>query len=487
VILIVLPLIPLTAALLSRLPLGARFAQGLTLAGSIAAFVLAISLAFDVATAREIVAVAGWISADGLSLLILLLVTFVVMTAALFSWGYLAAHDLDASRVRSYCMHFNLFAFALMLVPLMAEPALTWIAVEFTAVFSVLLVAFENTREALEAAWKYIALMFMGAAVALLGFFLLFWAQRSIGGGHDSWDGLRAVAPHLPPALVTAAFLLILVGFGTKVGFVPMHTWLPDAHSQAPSPACALLSGVKTTVVLYALLRLVPLLPNAHAAMWMQIVGLVSVGVAALLLLQVQDYKRLFAYSTVEHMGIIFVAMGLGIRHGGYAALLQAVSHSVTKSFCFLAAGAVLIATGTREIAKVRGLVRTSPAIGVALLFGALAIGGAPPFVVFLSEFSIFRSGLVGGHYCVTALLVIFITVAFFGILLHVGRMAFGKPEAVGLSAQHAHAPGRLPRTCALALVVGAVPILVLGLYQPAWLHSLVSLAASNLAPAVHP
>lgn len=483
-VLILIPLLPFAAVLLSLLPLGRRFALAVTLIAETGAFALAVGEALRVVAEQRVVAIAGWVELDGLSATLLLLVTFLSGTAALFSWGYIAAHEDEPRRIRSYCAHFNLFVFALVLVPVLAQPAFVWIAIEFTSLFSVLLVAFDNTQAALEAAWKYIALMFMGAAIALLGFFILFWAQQNTGGGHYSWDGLRAVAPHMSPVLVRAAFLLILVGFGTKVGFVPLHTWLPDAHSQAPSPVCALLSGIKTTNSLYCILRLVPLLASAHLQIWMQVVGLISAGVAAFLLLQVSDYKRLFAYSTVEHMGIIFVAAGFGAG-ANYGALLQIVSHSVTKSFCFYAAGAVLLVLGTREIAAIRGLIRTSPAAGAALLFGALAIGGAPPFAVFLSEFSIFRAGVAQRHYFTTALLAVFITVAFFGILLHVNRMVFGQPSPPAENPGPAHAA--LPFSCVLTLVLAAIPIVVLGVYQPVPLHELLVLAASNLAPLPSP
>lgn len=482
--LILIPLMPLAAALLSLPPLGKRFAPAATVIASVTVFALAISSTLSVLADHKVFAIKGWVELDGLGATLLLLITFVSAMAALFSWGYVAAHESETRRIRSYCAHFNLFVFALDLVPVLAQPALVWIAIEFTAVFSVLLVAFDNTHAALEAAWKYIALMFMGAAIALLGFFILFWAQQKAGGGHYSWDGLRTVAPQMPPVLVMAAFLLILIGFGTKVGFVPMHTWLPDAHSQAPSPVCALLSGVKTTAALYCILRLVPLLPADRLGTWMTVIGLVSVGTAAFLLLQVRDYKRLFAYSTVEHMGIIFVAAGLGMPGGNYGAMLQMVSHSVTKSFCFFAAGVALMALGTREIASVRGLIRTSPAAGAAMLFGALAISGAPPFAVFLSEFSIFRAGLEQRHYLITALLAIFITVAFFGILRHVNGMVFGRPAQTPAPA-HIHA--ELPFTCVLTLILAAIPILVLGVYQPESLHTLLTLAASSLAPVGSP
>lgn len=488
--LLIIPILPLAAAVLSQLRLGRYFAPAATLVAALAALGFTIGVTWHVLEGGEVIAIPRWVSLDGLGATVLLLITFVSCTAALFSWGYIFAHEHEAPRIRSYYSHLNLFTFSLALVPVFSQPALTWVAIEFTAVFSVLLVAYDNTHEALEAAWKYIALMFMGAAIALLGFFILFWAQQAAGGGHYSWDGLYAIAPHLSPVLVMAAFVLILVGFGAKVGFVPLHTWLPDAHSQAPTPVCALLSAVKTTAALYCILRLVPLLPAGRIELPMQIIGLISVGVAAFLLLQVSDYKRLFAYSTVEHMGIILVAVGMGGPAGHYAAMLQMVSHGVTKSFCFFAAGAVLLVTRTRTIGSIRGLIRSSPIAGAALMLGALAIGGAPPFAVFLSEFSIFRAGLQRGHYAVTGLLVIFITIAFFGILLHVNRMVFGLPieghtqpsePAVEMSAASGHVP--LPFTCVLTLAIACIPVVVLGVYQPAWLHNLLRLAASNLAP----
>ena len=485
--LILIPLFPLAAVLLSLLPVGKRFAPSVTLLAAAGSFAVSVAGALRVVAQQHVLAIPGWVELDGLGAIVVLLITFVSLMAALFSWGYIGAHESAPGRIRSYFAHFNLFTFSLALVPVLAEPALVWIAIEFTAVFSVLLVAFENTPSALEAAWKFIALMFLGAAIALLGFFVLFWAQQRSGGGHYSWDGLRAVASHMPPVLVVAAFVLVLVGFGVKVGFVPLHTWLPDAHSQAPSPVCALLSGVKTTTALYVILRVAALLPpSVGTGVWMQVIGLLSVGVAAFLLLQVRDYKRMFAYSTVEHMGVIFVAAGLGAPGGTAGAVMQMISHSLTKSFCFFAAGAALLVLGTREIASVRGLLRTSPVAGAALLVGALAIGGAPPFAVFLSEFSIFRAGLAQGDYLATALLALFIIVAFFGIMLQVNRMVFGPPPEHPAPA-HGHAAPALPATCVLTLVLAAIPVLALGVYQPEALHRLVTLAAATLVPVGSP
>jgi hydrogenase-4 component F len=480
--LLLIAVLPLAAMVVTWLPLGRRVAPTATLVSALVVLALAVRVDASVLAHGDLVAIAGWVETDAFGALILLLVAWVSLLAALYSTGYLEAgsHVPDARRLRFYHTHLNLFIFALLAVPMLSEPAFAWIGIEFTALFSVLLVAYENTHEALEAAWKYIALMFMGAAIALLGFLILFWAQQTAGGGVFTWNGLRATAG-MPPALIAAAFVFVLVGFGTKVGFVPLHTWLPDAHSQAPAPVCALLSGVKTTVALYCILRLVPLLSPAHAQVWLQVIGLLSVGVAAFLLLQVRDYKRMFAFSTVEHMGVIFTAVGLGVA-ARPAALMQIVSHSLTKSFCFFAAGAVLLAFGTREIAGVRGVLRRSPVAGVALMFGALAIGGAPPMAVFLSEFSIFRGALAGDRYVATVLLATGIAVAFFGIMRHVNQMVFGADDP-GAGDAPSGIRQRLPLSCRLTLMLGAVPVLVLGVWLPSPLHALVQQAAQTFAP----
>ncbi len=319
----------------------------------------------------------------------------------------------------------------------------------------------------------------MGASIALLGFVVLFWAMRAAGGGVYSWTGLLAAAPRMSPMLLRAAFVLILVGFGAKVGLVPLHTWLPDAHSQAPTPVCALLSGVETTAVLYVILRLFPVMertPGDGVGGWAVGFGLLSVGVAAFLLLSVRDYKRLFAFSTVEHMGIILTAAGLGGASARFAAMLQVMGHTLTKSFCFFAAGAVLAALGTQDIARVRGLIRRRPGAGVALLFGGLALGGAPPFALFLSEFSVLKAGFTSGDYVWAALLLLFIAIAFFAIMNHVSRMVFGTDEGAPAGESE-----RLPTPCVLTLVALAVPVLVLGVYVPAPLEALLKLAAAGL------
>ena len=431
---IVILLLPLVATALVCLPFKRHWAAGVTVVSCLTILVLAARVAWLVSAGNSVTAalkvgMLKWIAVDGLSALILLLIALVGITAAIFSVGYMAHKNLEPRKLLIYYANYNLFIFSMLAIPVLAEPTLVWIVVELTTLCSALLVSFENTREALEAAWKYVVLSLMGAAMALFGFLVLFAAMQAAGGGIYTWEGLVAAAPLMPPVLLQTAFLMILIGLGTKAGLVPMHTWLPDAHSQAPSPVCALLSGVETTAILYVILRLFPVMkaaPNSHAEVWALVLGLVSVGAAAFLLLQVRDYKRMFAFSTVEHMGIILAAVGLGASAAGYGAMQQIVSHSITKSFCFFAAGAALLAVETREIAAVRGLIRKSPVAGAALIFGGLGITGAPPLAVFLSEFSILKAGLNQRHYLATGLLAIFIVIAFFGVMLHINRMVFG-------------------------------------------------------------
>jgi hydrogenase-4 component F len=476
---------PLIAAALAALPARKSWAPGVTLVSSLIVLALAARMAWRVAAGGSVTdgldpAWLNWVAVDGLSALILLLIAFVGATAALYSVGYMARENLAPGKLRLYYANFNLFVFSMLAIPLLAEPTLVWIVVELTTLCSALLVSFDDTPAALEAAWKYVVLSLMGAGFALFGFLVLFAALRAGGGATYTWAGLVAVAPRMPPLLVQTAFLLILIGLGTKVGLVPMHTWLPDAHSQAPSPVCALLSGIETTSVLYVILRLFPVMqgvPGAHAEAWALVLGLVSVGTAAFLLLQVTDYKRLFAFSTVEHMGIILAAVGLGGSAADHGAMQQIVSHAVTKSFCFFAAGATLLAVGTREIAAVRGLIWRAPTAGAALIVGGLAVAGAPLLAVFLSEFAILKAGLAQGRFVATGLLAVFIAIAFFGVMAHMNRMVFGAAQ----DAAPTTGP-RLPFSVVLALGLAAVPVLVLGVYVPPPLHDLLVLAAGALA-----
>ena len=476
--LIVAVFLPLLAALLCWLKPLRSIAWETTVLCLAISFAAAVMTAGQVLVSGRVIAIPGWIEVDGLGCLVLLLVTFVCTLAAIFAGGYMRHSNSSKGRLWWFYSNYNLLVFALASVPAIERVNLVWVAVELVTLFATLLVAYESTAGALEAAWKMAILTIMGAPIALFGFLVLYWAFRSSGGGTaETWAGLYALSSTMSPNLLKFAFLLVFVGFGAKSGLVPMHTWLPDAHSQAPTPVCAVLSGVKTTVPLYVILRFLSIIlvsPDARIGEWMIVIGLFSVGIAAFLLLQVREYKRMFAFSTVEHMGIILVAAGFATHAGAYGAVSQMLNHSITKSLCFYAAGMVLLALGTRQISDVRGLFRVSPFTASALLLCSLAIAGAPPFPIFLSEFSILSAGLRAGHTAAVAILAIFIVIAFVAILLQVNTMLFGKPEpstaAITVSASS--------RT---AVILAVLPVAVLGIYIPGPVHSLLTLAAQQL------
>ncbi len=469
--------VPLLAAAVSLLPGTRILAPGITLISSMSVLILSFQTALRTTTMKEVVAIPDWISCDSFGALIIVLVALVGFAAAIFSWGYIdkIRETREGIIVRPYYALFNLFLASMLAVPLFSQVALVWIAVELTTLLSVFLVSFASTPEALEAAWKYVVLTCMGASIALLGILMLYWGMMS-AGSHEpfTWAGLTMASSKMSPALLNTAFFFILIGFGAKVGLVPLHTWLPDAHSQAPSPICALLSGVETTVVLYAIMRLSPLFPSAASTgMWLVIFGLISTGAAALLLIQAKDYKRLFAFSTVEHMGIILVAVGVGSYGAHFGAMLQIVGHSLAKALCFFAAGMTLLVTGNRDIGSIRGLIRTSPIAGFFLIVGGLGIAGAPPLAIFLSELSIIRAGLASGWYWVTGLLALFIVIAFSGVLFKINHMVFGKPTMTLKT--------NLPATCAVAVVIVALPVILLGVYIPGPVYDLLRLAAYSI------
>jgi hydrogenase-4 component F len=471
-------LIPALASVLVLLPLGRRYAAPITLVAAAAVLVLAPNVAVQAAHTGRVDALNGWLTCDGLAALVLVLVALVGFTAAIFSWGYIANRAGHAEHeVQRYYSLYNLFVLSMLAVPLLANVALMWIAVELTTLLSAFLVGYEDTAEALEAAWKYVVLTTLGAVLALLGFLILYWGSRVAGIEPFTWLGLIAAAPHMPPALLWPAFLLILVGFGTKVGLVPMHTWLPDAHSQAPASICALLSGVETTTVLYVILRLFPVIGSVHgldARPWFIGFGLLSVGIATLLLIYVRDFKRMFAFSTVEHMGIILVAAGLGGAEAHLGAAYQMTGHAIAKSFCFFAAGMTVMTAGTQDIAGVRGLIRSSPLAALALVAGGFAIAGAPPFAIFVSELAILKAGLASGQYIVVAVLAFFVVIAFCAVMFHVNRMAFGTPD-VGASAL------ATPASCKVTLALAAIPLIVIGIYIPTPLQDLLRAAAAAM------
>jgi hydrogenase-4 component F len=340
---------------------------------------------------------------------------------------------------------------------------------------TVLLVSLYRTPASIEAAWKYFILCGVGLAQALFGTILLYFAaEKVLGGGTVSllWTHLFEVRDQLEPTVLSIAFVFLLVGYGTKVGLVPLHNWLPDAHAEGPTPISAVLSGLLLNVALYAVMRSKVLVDGALGTQFsgqlMMGFGLLSVVVAALFLSRQRDIKRLFAYSSIEHMGIVTFAFGMGGPVGAFAGLLHMTVHSLTKSAIFFTVGHAVQKAGTQNIADIRGLIERNPTIGWGLALGTLAILGVPPFGVFTSEFMILTTA-IHQHPWTTPFLLFGLAVAFASVFGKVQPMVFGESNVRRLP----HQPALLPVFLHLALV------LMLGLYIPPYLDQWYRQAAA--------
>ncbi len=421
------------------------------------------------------------IGMDALGLLVLSLVSLLFLAAALYSVPYLldGTHE-EAAAPERFVPCLLAFLAAMSLVTVSRNLALLWAAVEATTLASAPLIYFYRRPGALEATWKYLLICSVGIALALLGSFFLGVASTTPDGRAPGLglDEVLAIAPSLDHRWLRAAFVLVLVGYGTKMGLAPLHTWLPDAHSQAPSPVSALLSGALLNCALLGILRFYAVCvaagDGAFARTLFLVLGFASLLVGAGMLLGQRDYKRLLAYSSVENMGVI--AVGLGVAGSAtYGALLHMVNHSLVKAALFLLAGNVLRAYGTTAVAEVRGVGRLLPASAALLMLASFAIGGSPPFGPFVSEFTIFLGAMRGSAPWLGVVFVALLGIAFIGIAGALFPMLHGD-----VSASAGDVRGERPLALAPPAVL-AFLVVVLGLYVPAGLDTLLRHAAAAL------
>jgi hydrogenase-4 component F len=407
---------------------------------------------------------------DPFNVFLVALTAFVAFTTALFSRPYMRIEEhhgrLNSVRLRLYHSMYQLFSFTMVLCLLSNNVGILWVALEGATLSTVLLVSLYRTPASLEAAWKYFILCSVGIAQALFGVILLYFAaEKVLGPGSASllWTHLYEVRHQLEPTVLSLAFVFLLVGFGTKVGLVPLHNWLPDAHAEGPTPVSAVLSGLLLNVALYAVVRSKVLVDGALGRNFsgdlMMGFGLLSVVVAAFFLSRQKDIKRMFAYSSIEHMGIMTFAFGMGGPVAAFAGLLHMTVHSLTKSAIFFTVGHASQTTGTQNMDDIRGLIEQSPAIGWGLALGSLAILGMPPFGVFTSEFMVLTTAM-HEHPWATPFLLVALGVAFAAIFGKVQPMVFGETTARRLP----HPPALVPVFVHLAIV------LLLGLYIPPYL-----------------
>jgi hydrogenase-4 component F len=438
-------LIPaLAACLLAALP-GYRLTARLNVLAALATFVTAASL--FVVEPRS----GPYLLVDDLNRVFIVLTTFVGFTTAMFSASYIG-HEIEIGRltptfVRFYHAMYQTLMFAMNLALGANNIGLMWVAIEIATLTTVVMVGIYRTHEALEAAWKYFILGSVGIALALFGTILVYMAARPvIGEGIDAmvWSVLITRAAEFDPPLLNLAFVFLLLGYGTKVGLAPLHAWLPDAHAEGPTPISAVLSGLLLNVALYALLRFKMLLAVNPLALapgpLMVTMGLISCVFAAFMLYRRRDIKRMFAYSSIEHMGIIVFAFGMGGALANFAGLLHMTMHSLTKSAIFFAVGHIAQITGTQKIADIGGLTVSNPVLGWGLVLGVVAIAGLPPLGIFMSEFLVVSSTFARQPWLAT-ILVLGILIALGGLFMRLNTIAFGEPRGPTAPAQASYLP----------------------------------------------
>jgi len=432
-------IIPLVTAIICYNVRSPRVVGYLSLAGVIILSVFAVTT-ITATFSSSVSALNGTLSMDALSGYIMALVIFLSLASALYSVSYLE-HEFETGLmtprgVRTYYGLFHLFIFTMLLVTMANNLAVMWIGIEATTIVSALLIGlgFHKRPLAIEAAWKYIILCTVGITFALLGTFIAYYASTSAmgTGGGLNWTVLRGVAHKFNPETMKLAFIFVLVGYGTKAGLAPVHNWLPDAHSQAPSPISALLSGILLNTAFYGIMRFMsivePSTGSAFTGNLLIIFGLVSIGISSIFILVQDNYKRLLAYSSIEHMGIISLGIGIGGPVGTYGALLHILNHALSKPLMFFASGKIQSRFGSTNIANISGVISTMPLLGTLTVIGALSLSGTPPFNIFVSEFTVLKAAVDRGLWPVVIMFLLFVVIVFYGVLSAFGKMLFGKP-----------------------------------------------------------
>ena len=464
--------IPLLGSVVLALTGQRDSAREINVGFSLGTFVATCALTVEVISGGPLFAWNREFYIDPLNVFLVTLTAFVGLTTAIFSRPYMRIErdhgKMTPNRMRLYHSMYQLFSFTMLLALTTNNLGILWVAMEAATLTTVLLVSVYRSPASLEAAWKYFILCGVGIAQALFGTVLLYMAaEKVIGteGGALLWTSLDAVKGQLDPAIITLAFAFLFIGYATKVGLVPMHNWLPDAHAEGPTPVSAVLSGLLLNVAVYALLRCKVLTDGAlhnHLAGQLMIgFGLLSVVVAAFFLSRQKDVKRMFAYSSIEHMGLITFAFGMGGPIANYAGLLHMTVHSLIKSGIFFAVGHATQKAGTQVMEDIRGLIKVSPTVGWGMMLGSLAILGMPPFGVFASEFLILTTAMREQPWA-TPFLLLSLGVAFASVFSRVQPMVFGETSVKPLR----HPPALLPVFVHLGLG------LLLGLYIPPYLDA---------------
>jgi hydrogenase-4 component F len=450
---------------------------------------LAAWLGVEVLRRGTVEAFGGFLRADALSALVVGLTAFVALVSSIYAVGFLREEEragkINARLVHRYYVLTPIFVATMMAVPLMNNLGLLWVAIESTTLASVLLVRFYNQKSSLEAAWKYIVIGSAGIALALLGTVLVYFAAVPVLGEHAengfNWSVLVEVADKFQPAVMRLAFVLVLVGYGTKAGLAPMHTWKPDAYAEAPVPSAALLGAGFINCALYGIMRFYALatksLGHDYTGNLLVLFGVASILVAAPFVLVQRNFRRLLAYSSIDHAGIMVAALGFGGKLGALGALLHMLFHAIAKPLMFFCAGNVQQHYGSPYFRKITGVIHTLPWTGGLFLMATFAITGMPPFGLFQSEFTALSAALAADRVWPAGLFVAGIVTIFAGFLAHLSKLNLGKPTHNTVHA--AECPWKLG-----AMLLVAVPVIALGLVLPRPIYELLHRAATMIGGA---
>jgi hydrogenase-4 component F len=475
--------IPLLTALLCSMSRVRKVIEWLSVIGSFLTFGTAIWSMVQVKDGAVLRTAKSFFYVDGLSSFLILIISFTSFMAAMYSIEYLRHETREKQftigTIRRYYGVLHVFVFTMLLVPLSNNLGFLWIAIEGTTLASAFLVGFYDDEASIEAAWKYLIICSVGIALALFGTILLYFSALHIpglSGDALQWSYLITVAKKLDPRIIKLAFVFVLVGYGTKAGLAPMHTWLPDAHSQAPSPISALLSGVLLNSALYALLRFnlltVQCVGGSFSGTLMIIFGILSIAASLPFILIQQNYKRLLAYSSIEHVGIIAFGFGLGTPLALYGALLHMLNNALAKALLFFSAGEILQRYRTKMIPKISGIITVMPLTGIIFLLGIFAITGWPPFGMFVSEFTILNAGFSSGNFLPSILFLGLVATTFIGFIYYATAMVFGEPS-------YSIEKGNGKPVSLVILGILILLLLVLGLVMPPFLNNILNNAVA--------
>lgn len=479
-IILLIILVPLAAALVSIIARKkTTLLEALTLLSTTALFSSSIFVAKRVVDGSSYT-LSTYFNVSAFGAILLLLISFIALMAAIFSVGYMRAEVqkeiIGFSRVKQYYILFNLFLMAMVFAVTTTSPILAWVSIEATTLSTVFLISFYNKASATEAAWKYLIINSVGLLLAFFGTVLFLAPSMFLLSDHSfiSWNDILANAHNLNPVVGKIAFIFIIIGYGTKLGLVPMHTWLPDAHSKAPVPISSLLSGVLLNIALFVILRFKTVIDIAvgtgFSSGLLMYFGLFSIILSAFLIYRQTNYKRLLAYSTIEHMGIV----ALGIGFGGaavFAAILHMIYHSLAKPLLFLGSGNIFLKYSSTKIEKIKGALLALPKTSILFCIGLLAVTGVPPFGIFVTEFSILAEG-IKSHPQITVITLFALVLVFVGFLKHGSTMFSGeKPESISAE--------EIGNWNVIPLVILSAALIFLSFYLPDFIKILINNAAA--------